>query len=39
MARRWRAAGASYTEVVTDEEAAHAVRRIVEPGAARAVAR
>jgi uncharacterized protein (DUF58 family) len=29
MARRWRAAGASYTEVITDEESAHAVRRIV----------
>jgi uncharacterized protein (DUF58 family) len=33
MARRWRAAGASYVEVVTDEEPAHAVRRIVEPPA------
>ena len=30
MARTWRAAGASYTEVVTDEPAAHAVRRITE---------
>jgi uncharacterized protein (DUF58 family) len=30
-ARRWRAAGASYVEVVTDEPAAHAVRRIAEP--------
>ncbi len=30
-ARRWRAAGASYIEVVTDEPAAHAVRRIAEP--------
>ena len=39
MARRWRAAGASYTEVVTDEEAAHALRRIVNSGAAHAVAR
>jgi uncharacterized protein (DUF58 family) len=28
MARRWRAAGASYVQVVTDEPAAHAVRRI-----------
>lgn len=39
MARRWRAAGASYVEVVADEEPAHAVRRIVEPpsfGGARA---
>jgi uncharacterized protein (DUF58 family) len=35
MARRWRAAGASYVEVVTDEEPAHAVRRIVEPPAYR----
>lgn len=35
MARRWRAAGASYVEVVTDEEPAHAVRRIVEPPAFR----
>jgi len=30
MARQWRAAGASYTEVVADEEASHAVRRIAE---------
>jgi uncharacterized protein (DUF58 family) len=30
MARAWRAAGASYVEVVTDEPAAHAVRRITE---------
>jgi uncharacterized protein (DUF58 family) len=30
MARQWRAAGASYTEVVTDEPAPHAVRRIAE---------
>ena len=30
MARRWRAADARYTEVVTDEPAAHAIRRIVE---------
>lgn len=33
MARRWRAAGASYVEVATDEEPARAVRRIVEPPA------
>jgi uncharacterized protein (DUF58 family) len=33
MARRWRAAGAVYIEVVTDEPASHAVRRIAEaPG-------
>jgi hypothetical protein len=33
MARRWRAAGAMYAEVVTDELAPHAVRRIAEaPG-------
>jgi uncharacterized protein (DUF58 family) len=31
MARQWRAAGASYTEVIADEPAAHAVRRIAEP--------
>jgi uncharacterized protein (DUF58 family) len=31
MAMRWRGAGASYVEVVTDEEPSHAVRRIVEP--------
>lgn len=31
MARRWRAAGASYAQVVTDEDPSHAVRRIVEP--------
>jgi uncharacterized protein (DUF58 family) len=31
MARRWRAAGASYVEVAADEDAAHAVRRVVEP--------
>ena len=30
MARRWRAAGAVYVEVVTDEDAAHAVRRIAD---------
>ena len=36
MARRWRAAGASYVEVITDEAASHAVRRIVEPPAAAA---
>jgi uncharacterized protein (DUF58 family) len=29
MARRWRGAGAGYTEVITDEPAAHAIRRIV----------
>ena len=34
MARRWRAAGAAYTEVVTSEPAAHAVRRIAEAVAA-----
>ncbi len=28
VARRWRAAGASYTEVITDEPAPHAVRRV-----------
>jgi uncharacterized protein (DUF58 family) len=33
MARRWRAAGASYVEVITDEDTPHAVRRIVEPPA------
>lgn len=33
MARRWRAAGAGYTQVVADEDPAHAVRRIVEPPA------
>ena len=31
MAHRWRAAGAAYTEVRTDEAAAHAVRRVAEP--------
>jgi uncharacterized protein (DUF58 family) len=31
MAHRWRVAGASYTEVRTDETPAHAVRRIAEP--------
>jgi uncharacterized protein (DUF58 family) len=30
MARRWRAIGASYNEVTTDESVTHAVRRIVE---------
>lgn len=35
MARRWRGAGASYVEVITDEEPSHAVRRIVEPPAFR----
>jgi hypothetical protein len=29
-ARRWRAAGAAYVEVIADEPAAHAVRRIAE---------
>jgi uncharacterized protein (DUF58 family) len=33
MARRWRAARASYVEVVDDEDPAHAVRRIAEPPA------
>jgi uncharacterized protein (DUF58 family) len=33
MARRWRATGAAYTEVIADEDPAHAVRRIVEPAA------
>lgn len=33
LAHAWRAAGAGYAEVVTDERAAHAVRRIVEPAA------
>ncbi len=31
MARQWRAAGAAYVEIMTDEPAAHAVRRIAEP--------
>jgi uncharacterized protein (DUF58 family) len=31
MADTWRAAGAAYSEVVTTEPAAHAVRRIAEP--------
>lgn len=31
MAHQWRAAGAAYVEVVTNEEASHAVRRIAEP--------
>jgi uncharacterized protein (DUF58 family) len=35
MARRWRSLGAGYTELVDDEDPAHAVRRIVEPSAAR----
>lgn len=30
MARAWRSAGAAYVEVVTDEPAGHAVRRITE---------
>ena len=33
MARRWRAAGAAYTEVTTSEPPAHAVRRIAEASA------
>ena len=33
-ARRWRAAGASYVQVVTDEPAAHAIRRIADLPAA-----
>ena len=35
VAHQWRGAGASYVEVITDEPAAHAVRRIAEssPGA------
>jgi len=37
MAQRWRAAGASYVEVVADEDVAHAVRRVVEPPAFRGV--
>jgi hypothetical protein len=32
MARAWRAAGAKYVEVMTDEPADKAVRRIVGPG-------
>ena len=32
VARRWRAAGASYTEVITDEPAPRAVRRIAAAG-------
>jgi uncharacterized protein (DUF58 family) len=32
MARAWRAAGAKYVEVITDEPADKAVRRIVGPG-------
>jgi hypothetical protein len=32
VARRWRAGGASYTEVITDEPASHAVRRIASAG-------
>ena len=31
MANQWRAAGGAYSEVVTSEPAAHAVRRIAEP--------
>lgn len=33
VAHQWRAAGASYKEVITDEPAPHAVRRIAELGA------
>jgi len=33
MARQWRAAGAAYITVITDELAPHAVRRIAEPPA------
>ncbi|HVE35116.1 MAG TPA: DUF58 domain-containing protein [Gemmatimonadaceae bacterium] len=32
VARRWRAAGASYTEVITDEAAPRAVRRVAAAG-------
>jgi hypothetical protein len=32
VARRWRAAGVSYTEVITNEPASHAVRRIAAAG-------
>lgn len=32
LARQFRAGGAAYAEVVTDEPAAHAVRRIARPG-------
>jgi uncharacterized protein (DUF58 family) len=35
MARRWRAAGAAYSEVITSEPAAHAVRRVAEPAVQR----
>jgi uncharacterized protein (DUF58 family) len=35
MARRWRAAGGAYTEVLTSEPASHAVRRIAEPAVQR----
>jgi len=31
MAHRWRAAGASYAQVIADEDPSHAVRRIAEP--------
>jgi uncharacterized protein (DUF58 family) len=31
MARQWRASGAAYVEIVTDEVVSHAVRRIAEP--------
>jgi hypothetical protein len=39
MARRWRATGAWYVEVIADEAASHAVRRIVEFPAAPPVRR
>ena len=39
MAHQWRASGASYVEVVTSEEASHAVRRIAEPASLGAVRR
>jgi len=35
VARAWRAAGASYAEVCTDEPAAHVVRRVAQPPVAR----
>jgi hypothetical protein len=36
MARRWRAAGANYVQVTTDEDSSRAVRRVVEsPAGAR----
>ena len=39
MARRWRATGAWYVEVITDEAASHAVRRIADLPAAPPVRR